>query len=104
MSCACPVSCACLLSVLAFNSQGCLLAPLLFPCPRFILLSEADIPLFDPLTFYQAALDQTLSRVNACPQLHNSSDRWHPLFEARLHAAVPLQACKQCIACLLHPC
>ncbi|KAL4426019.1 hypothetical protein ABPG75_010035 [Micractinium tetrahymenae] len=43
---------------------------------RFILLSESDIPLYDPLTLHQQLLAEDKSRVNAC--LHNNrfERRW----------------------------
>ena len=34
---------------------------------RFVLVSESDIPLFNPLTFYQQLMYEQRSRVNACP-------------------------------------
>jgi len=33
---------------------------------RFVLISESDIPLYDPLTFYTQLMSETKSRVHAC--------------------------------------
>ncbi|KAL4537779.1 hypothetical protein Ndes2437B_g08880 [Nannochloris sp. 'desiccata'] len=33
---------------------------------RFVLISESDIPLYDPLTFYMQLMSEEKSRVNAC--------------------------------------
>ena len=34
---------------------------------RFVLISESDIPLYDPLTFYLQLMSESRSYVNACP-------------------------------------
>lgn len=34
---------------------------------RFVLISESDIPLYDPLTFYLQLMSESQSYVNACP-------------------------------------
>ena len=33
---------------------------------RFVLLSESDVPLYDPLTLYQQLQSERVSRVNLC--------------------------------------
>lgn len=40
----------------------------MFPIPpsRFALISDTDVPLYDPLTFYQQLMHEPLSRVRAC--------------------------------------
>ncbi|KAL4439980.1 hypothetical protein ABPG75_002981 [Micractinium tetrahymenae] len=43
---------------------------------RFVLLSDTDIPLYDPLTFYQQLMHESKSRVRACRDGHMSIDRW----------------------------
>ncbi|KAL4426018.1 hypothetical protein ABPG75_010034 [Micractinium tetrahymenae] len=43
---------------------------------RFILLSESDIPLYDPLTLHQQLLAEGKSRVNACWHKGRSEWRW----------------------------
>ena len=32
-----------------------------------MLLSESDVPLYDPFTFYHQLMSESRSRVNACP-------------------------------------
>lgn len=46
---------------------------------RFLLLSEADVPLYSPLTLYQQLLSERKSRVNACPPQPpgNATVAWH---------------------------
>ena len=54
------------------------------PCPSllprlhrsFVLLSESDIPLYDPLTLHQQLLAEGKSRVNACWHPGRSEWRW----------------------------
>ncbi|KAL4425157.1 hypothetical protein ABPG77_008262 [Micractinium sp. CCAP 211/92] len=48
---------------------------------RFVLLSESDIPLYDPLTLHQQLLAERKSRVNAC--LHNNrfERRWSDIMK-----------------------
>jgi len=46
----------------------------------FVLLSESDVPLYDPFTFYRQLMSEPRSRVNACPggsetMPHRWSDR-----------------------------
>ncbi len=41
---------------------------------RFVLLSESDVPLYDPLTFYQQLMSDSTSRVLACPHKHMDGD------------------------------
>lgn len=48
---------------------------------RFILLSESDIPLYDPLTFYQQLQSETKSRLDTCVHEGTSPWRWHPKME-----------------------
>ncbi|KAI3427440.1 hypothetical protein D9Q98_010355 [Chlorella vulgaris] len=43
---------------------------------RFVLLSESDIPLYDPLTFHQQLTAEGKSRVNACAHGAMSEWRW----------------------------
>ncbi|KAL4420283.1 hypothetical protein ABPG77_005623 [Micractinium sp. CCAP 211/92] len=43
---------------------------------RFVLLSDTDVPLYDPLTFYQQLMHEGKSRVRACRDGHMSIDRW----------------------------
>ena len=50
---------------------------------RFVLLSEADIPLYHPLTFYQASLSLTKSRTKACASDIDNPERWLPEMEVR---------------------
>ena len=49
---------------------------------RFVLLSESDIPLYDPMTFYRQVMEENKSRVNAW--LHDGVDyyRWKPAMAA----------------------
>ena len=44
----------------------------MFPIPpsRFALISDSDVPLYDPLTFYQQLMHEPLSRVRACCEFH----------------------------------
>lgn len=44
----------------------------------FILLSESDIPLWDPFTLYIHALAEKRSFVNACPGNGTMKGRWQP--------------------------
>lgn len=37
-----------------------------FPPRRFALISDSDIPLYDPLTFYQQLMHEPKSRVRPC--------------------------------------
>lgn len=37
---------------------------------RFALISDSDVPLYDPLTFYQQLMHEPLSRVRACCEFH----------------------------------
>ena len=41
-----------------------------------MLVSESDIPLYDPLTFYQQLMSESKSRVNACPHDRSMAYRW----------------------------
>ena len=43
---------------------------------RFVLMSESDIPLYHPLTFYQQLMAEERSRVNSCPGGHTMPWRW----------------------------
>jgi hypothetical protein len=46
---------------------------------RFLLISESDIPLYDPLTFYMQLMSEEKSRVNACAGGgHTMPYRWSP--------------------------
>lgn len=52
---------------------------------RFVLLSESDIPLYDPLTLYSQLVYEKASRINACgPGDHTSSWRWNPAMEVSI--------------------
>lgn len=56
------------------------LCPLIFffiNC-RFALLSESDIPLYDPFTFYTQLTSMNQSMINACPSEASLSSRWNP--------------------------
>ncbi|KAI7839849.1 hypothetical protein COHA_006412 [Chlorella ohadii] len=43
---------------------------------RFALISDSDVPLYDPLTFYQQLMHEPLSRVRACASGWMNRDRW----------------------------
>lgn len=45
------------------------------PC-SFALVSESDLPLYDPLTFYQQLVSEPKSRVNACVHGARTEQRW----------------------------
>ena len=51
--------------------------------PRFVLLSESDIPLYDPLTLHQQLMGEGKSRVNACPHAATHDWRWDDSMQAR---------------------
>ena len=44
--------------------------------PRFVLVSESDIPLYDPLTLHQQLMAETKSRVNLCRNSISDVRRW----------------------------
>lgn len=48
---------------------------------HFVLLSESDIPLYDPLTMWQQLQAETRSRVDTCKHQHTSPWRWDPRME-----------------------
>jgi len=48
---------------------------------RFLLLSESDIPLYDPLTLYQQVQSEENSRLDTCLHEGISPWRWHPKME-----------------------
>lgn len=50
---------------------------------RFMLLSESDIPLYDPLTLYQQAQGERTSRLDTCKHQKTSQWRWDPRMEVR---------------------
>lgn len=50
---------------------------------RFLLLSESDIPLYDPLTMYQQLQSETKSRLDTCVHDDVSPWRWHPSMETK---------------------
>ena len=50
---------------------------------RFVLLSESDIPLYDPLTLYQQLLAEERSRVNACNHTSRHEWRWGDSMQVR---------------------
>lgn len=41
---------------------------------QLALISESDLPLWDPLTLYQQLMSEPKSRVNAC--LHGAGMEW----------------------------
>jgi len=45
---------------------------------HFVLLSESDIPLYDPLTMWQQLQAETRSRVDTCRHQEMSAWRWDP--------------------------
>ena len=59
---------------------------LLISTCRFVLLSESDIPIYDPFTFYAQLLSMKQSMINACPSQASLSTRWNP----RMSPTVPL--------------
>ena len=65
-----------------------------------MLLSESDLPLYDPLTFYQQLMSETKSRLNACgypkeqAYVKSSMWRWTPPMQARA-------CCHSYLHCLL---
>lgn len=48
---------------------------------RFLLLSESDIPLYDPLTLYQQLQAEAVSRLDTCRHHSTSQWRWDPRME-----------------------
>ncbi|KAL4515851.1 hypothetical protein Ndes2437A_g06570 [Nannochloris sp. 'desiccata'] len=48
---------------------------------RFLLLSESDIPLYDPLTLWQQLQSETKSRLDTCKHQETSPWRWDPRME-----------------------
>ena len=50
---------------------------------RFLLISDADIPLYDPYTFYQQLMHETRSKVQACHFAGSQSDFWRAEMEVR---------------------
>jgi hypothetical protein len=50
---------------------------------RFLLLSESDIPLYDPLTMYQQLQAEENSRLDTCVHDDVSPWRWHPSMETK---------------------
>ncbi|PRW33249.1 Transcription initiation factor TFIID subunit 13 isoform A [Chlorella sorokiniana] len=43
---------------------------------KFALISDSDVPLYDPLTFYQQLMHEPRSRVRACANGWMNRDRW----------------------------
>ena len=43
---------------------------------RFLLISESDIPLYDPLTLYTQLMSEQASRVNGCANRNTDRRRW----------------------------
>lgn len=43
---------------------------------RFMLVSESDIPLYDPMTMYQQLVSEEGSRVNGCAHSRTDRRRW----------------------------
>ncbi|GAB4813316.1 hypothetical protein N2152v2_000362 [Parachlorella kessleri] len=54
----------------------------------FVLLSESDLPLYDPLTFYQQLMSETKSRLNFDLSYWRKSSQWFVLI--RRHAEAVL--------------
>lgn len=50
---------------------------------RFLLLSESDIPIYDPLTMYQQLQAENSSRLDTCVHESTSPWRWHPRMETK---------------------
>ena len=50
---------------------------------RFLLLSESDIPIYDPLTMYQQLQAEDTSRLDTCIHDAISPWRWHPNMETK---------------------
>ena len=50
---------------------------------RFLLLSESDIPIYDPLTMYQQLQSEKQSRLDTCVHDDSSPWRWHPSMETK---------------------
>ena len=48
---------------------------------RFVLLSESDIPLYDPLTLYSQIMWEHRSRINTLPGPNLDPGRWTPRME-----------------------
>jgi hypothetical protein len=41
-----------------------------------VLVSDHDVPLYDPLTLYQQLMHEPHSRVRACAKGSMNTDRW----------------------------
>lgn len=50
---------------------------------RFLLLSETDLPLYDPLTLWQQLQAEQNSRVDTCRHQNTSPWRWDPRMETK---------------------
>lgn len=50
---------------------------------RFLLLSESDIPIYDPMTMYQQLQAENTSRLDTCVHDETSPWRWHPSMETK---------------------
>jgi hypothetical protein len=63
----------------------CIVKQLCFPClldvRRFLLISDADIPLYDPYTFYQQLMHEMGSKVQACHFAGSQSGFWRAVME-----------------------
>ena len=63
----------------------CIVKQLCFPClldvRRFLLISDADIPLYDPYTFYQQLMHEMGSKVQACHFAGSQSEFWRAEME-----------------------
>jgi len=53
----------------------------------FVLLSESDIPLYDPFFTYQQLMHMNRSMLNACPSNASLASRWNP----EMSSIVPLE-------------
>lgn len=65
--------------------------PITTPC-SFVLLSESDVPLYDPLTFWQQLVWEDKSRVNVCRNAApTDTRRWTWRMSVRAKLGVRLQ-------------
>jgi hypothetical protein len=68
-----------------------------------VLLSESDLPLYDPLTFYQQLVSEAKSRINACAPpwqeayVKSSVWRWTPPMQVTHHLSTAY-LCRQICA------
>ncbi len=69
---------------------------------RFVLLSESDLPLYDPLTFYKQLMSEAKSRVNACAypaaEAYAKSSMWRWTPPMQVATASKLSSSRQSLA------